>query len=99
MPELIQDAASPAMIADRLDEMLNNAQERNALEARFADMHCALQRNASQRAAQAITSLVAGQPLDSDAIACHNGVDHRRYDWTNYPPLVIDYRGDFLSGR
>lgn len=78
VPELIQDAASPATIADRLDEMLNNAQERNALEARFADMHCALQRNASQRAAQAITSLVAGQPLDSDAIACHNGGDHGR---------------------
>lgn len=78
VPELIQDAASPETIADRLDDMLNNAQKRNALEARFADMHRALQRNASQRAAQAITSLVAGQPLDSDAIACHNGGDHGR---------------------
>ncbi|AZM97898.1 lipid-A-disaccharide synthase [Vreelandella venusta] len=78
VPELIQDAASPATIADRLDEMLNNAQARNVLEERFADMHRALQRNASQRAAQAITSLVAGQPLASDAIACHNGGDHGR---------------------
>lgn len=78
VPELIQDAASPETIADRLDEMLNNAQTRNALEARFADMHRALQRNASQRAAQAITSLAAGQPLASDEIASYEGSHHGR---------------------
>ncbi|WP_083001007.1 lipid-A-disaccharide synthase [Halomonas sp. GT] len=78
VPELIQDAASPETIADRLSEMLNNAQERNALEARFADMHRALQRNASQRAAQAIISLVASQPLDSDEIASQEGSHHGR---------------------
>lgn len=78
VPELIQDAASPETIADRLDEMLNNAQERNALEARFADMHRALQRNASQRAAQAITSLAAGQPLASDEIVSYEGSHHGR---------------------
>ncbi|EGP18835.1 lipid-A-disaccharide synthase [Halomonas sp. TD01] len=78
VPELIQDAASPETIADRLDEMLNNAQKRNALEARFADMHRALQRHASQRAAQAITSLVAGQPLDSNEIAAQKGSKHGR---------------------
>ena len=78
VPELIQDAASPETIADRLDDMLNNAQERNVLEARFADMHRALQRNASQRAAQAITSLVAGQPLASDEIASYEEGYHGR---------------------
>lgn len=78
VPELIQDAASPETIADRLDDMLNNAQERNALEARFADMHRALQRNASQRAAQAITSLVAGQPLASDEIVSYEEGHHGR---------------------
>ncbi|HBP41764.1 MAG: lipid-A-disaccharide synthase [Vreelandella alkaliphila] len=78
VPELIQDAASPETIADRLDEMLNNAQARNALEARFADMHRALQRNASQRAAQAITSLAAGQPLASDEIVSYEEGHHGR---------------------
>lgn len=78
VPELIQDAASPETIADRLGEMLNNAQERNALEARFADMHRALQRNASQRAAQAISAMVAGQPLDSNEIASQEGNHHGR---------------------
>lgn len=78
VPELIQDAASPETIADRLDEMLNNAQARNAMEARFADMHRALQRNASQRAAQAITSLAAGQPLASDEIVSYEEGHHGR---------------------
>lgn len=78
VPELIQDAASPETIADRLDDMLNNAQERNALEARFADMHRALQRNASQRAAQAISAMVAGQPLASDEIVSYEEGHHGR---------------------
>lgn len=78
VPELIQDAASPETIADRLDDLLNNAQERNALEALFADMHRALQRNASQRAAQAISAMVAGQPLASDEIVSYEEGHHGR---------------------
>ncbi|NDL71297.1 lipid-A-disaccharide synthase [Vreelandella alkaliphila] len=78
VPELIQDAATPEAIADQLDEMLGNAEMRHALETRFADMHRALQRNASQRAAQAITSLVAGQALDSDEMASQGRSSHGR---------------------
>ncbi len=79
VPELVQDAATPEAIADQLDLLLTNAQERNALEARFTAMHRALRRSASQRAAQAITSLVAGQPLDSrDTVAAQDGSHHGR---------------------
>jgi len=63
VPELIQEAASPEAIAARLGEMLDDADGRAALEARFARMHAGLQRDASRRAAEAIEALVAGRPL------------------------------------
>lgn len=63
VPELIQEAASPEAIADRLGAMLEDAPGRAALEARFAAMHEGLQRDASRRAAEAIEALVAGEPL------------------------------------
>jgi lipid-A-disaccharide synthase len=63
VPELIQEAANPAAIAARLGELLDDAEGRAALEARFASMHAGLQRDASRRAAEAIEALVAGAPL------------------------------------
>ncbi|MDW7746319.1 lipid-A-disaccharide synthase [Halomonas sp.] len=63
VPELIQDAATPEAIAERLGEMLDDDAGRAALEARFAAMHAGLQRDASRRAAEAIEALVAGRPL------------------------------------
>ena len=65
VPELIQEAASPEAIADQLSAMLSDEASRHALEARFAEMHATLQRNASRRAAEAISLLAAGQPLES----------------------------------
>ena len=65
VPELIQEAASPEAIADQLSAMLSDEASRHALEARFAEMHATLQRNASRRAAEAISQLVAGQPLET----------------------------------
>jgi len=68
VPELIQDAASPEAIVERLGEMLDDDPGRTALEARFAAMHVGLQRDASRRACDAIEALVAGRPLPaSDA--------------------------------
>ncbi|MDN6296579.1 MAG: lipid-A-disaccharide synthase [Halomonas sp.] len=64
VPELIQDAATPEAIAESLSAMLEDADERAALEARFAAMHSELQRGASARAADAIEGLAAGQPLN-----------------------------------
>ncbi|WP_444999820.1 lipid-A-disaccharide synthase [Halomonas mongoliensis] len=63
VPELIQEAASPEAIADRLGALLDDAPGRAALEARFAAMHERLQRDASRRACDAIEALVAGEPL------------------------------------
>ncbi len=65
VPELIQHAASPEAIAQQVGELLEEASTRQALEERFAAMHAALQRNASQRAAQAVVALAAGQPLEA----------------------------------
>lgn len=78
VPELIQEAATSEAIADQLDQLLADETSRHALEARFARMHQSLQRNASQRAAQAVTSLVAGDPLDNDEVAGHEGRHHGR---------------------
>lgn len=64
VPELIQDAASPEAIAEQLSAMLADDTSRHALETRFATMHATLQRNASRRAAEAISLLASGQPLE-----------------------------------
>ncbi|MBB3230020.1 lipid-A-disaccharide synthase [Halomonas stenophila] len=63
VPELIQDAASPVAIAARLAALLDDAEGRAALEARFAEMHAGLQRDASRRASEALEALVAGRAL------------------------------------
>ncbi len=63
VPELIQDAATPEAIVERLGPMLDDAETRGALEARFAALHAGLQRNASARAVEAIEAVVAGRPL------------------------------------
>ncbi len=65
VPELIQEAASPQAIADQLSAMLADETGRQGLETRFAEMHVTLQRNASRRAAEAISLLAAGQSLES----------------------------------
>ncbi|MGO2241150.1 MAG: lipid-A-disaccharide synthase [Halomonas sp.] len=64
VPELIQEAASPKAIADQLSAMLTDEPSRYALEARFAQIHATLQRNASRRAAEALGALAAGQPWE-----------------------------------
>ncbi|APE31250.1 lipid-A-disaccharide synthase [Halomonas aestuarii] len=63
VPELIQEAASPEAIADRLGEMLDDEAGRKALEVRFAEMHAGLQRDASRRASEALEALVSGRAL------------------------------------
>lgn len=67
VPELIQHAATPEAIAEQIGQFFSDAEMRHALEARFAEMHANLQRSASERAAQAITALVAGEPLEATA--------------------------------
>ncbi|MFI0474355.1 lipid-A-disaccharide synthase [Halomonas sp. HMF6819] len=65
--ELIQDEATSEAIVARLDALLSDAPGRQALEARFAQMHAALQRGASERAARVIEAVVKGVALpDTD---------------------------------
>ncbi|MBL8446885.1 MAG: lipid-A-disaccharide synthase [Zoogloeaceae bacterium] len=54
VPELLQDAADPAAIAEAMAAWLDDAPRRKALEARFRDMHLTLRQNTAQRAADAI---------------------------------------------
>ncbi|WP_110666963.1 lipid-A-disaccharide synthase [Salinicola halophilus] len=64
VPELIQDAVSADSLVDTLLPWFENEAQRHALETRFAEMHAALQRGASERAADAIDSLVQRGCLD-----------------------------------
>ena len=65
VPELIQDAATPEAIVAQIGPMLDDDEARARLEARFAELHAGLQRNASARAVEAIEAVVAGQPLSA----------------------------------
>lgn len=58
VPELVQDAASHEAIGAALLEWLDDDAKRQAMEARFADLHATLQRGASERAAEAIDALI-----------------------------------------
>ncbi|MCK0745401.1 lipid-A-disaccharide synthase [Chromohalobacter nigrandesensis] len=68
VPELIQEAASHEAIGKALLEWLGDDTMRQAMEARFVDLHATLQRGASERAAEAIDGLIThGRlPLQED---------------------------------
>ncbi|MDV6320286.1 lipid-A-disaccharide synthase [Chromohalobacter sp. HP20-39] len=65
VPELVQDAASHEAIGAALLEWLGDDAKRQAMETRFADWHATLQRGASERAAEAIESLITHGRLPS----------------------------------
>ncbi|MDX5363258.1 MAG: lipid-A-disaccharide synthase [Pseudazoarcus pumilus] len=54
VPELIQDAATPAALAEALERWLDDAEGRAALEQRFTDLHLQLKQGTATRAAEAI---------------------------------------------
>jgi len=54
VPELLQEAATPAALADALQPQLHDATLRASLEQRFTDMHHALRRDTAGLAAAAI---------------------------------------------
>lgn len=60
VPELIQDAATPAALADALDQWLDDAPARAALERRFTDLHLQLKQGTAARAAEAIAPYLEG---------------------------------------
>ncbi|GAB2780599.1 lipid-A-disaccharide synthase [Halomonas shantousis] len=66
VPELIQDDANPEAIAAPLATWLGDMSARQAMERRFATMHASLQRDASERAASAVSALAQGEPLPAE---------------------------------
>ena len=54
VPELLQDAATPAALAEALEGWLNDAAACAALEERFTALHLQLRQNTAERAAAAI---------------------------------------------
>ena len=58
VPELLQDAATPAALADALWFQLHDAPNRATLVARFTDMHHALLRDTSRLSAEAVLTLI-----------------------------------------
>lgn len=67
--ELIQEEATAQAIACALDDLLADETARQALEMRFAQMHAALQRGASHRAALAVEAVAAGLALPDEGDA------------------------------
>ena len=58
VPELLQDAATPAALADALWFQLHDAANRATLTQRFTDMHHALLRDTAHESAQAVLTLI-----------------------------------------
>ena len=58
VPELLQNAATPAALADAMWQQLNDAPNRVRLEQRFLDMHHSLLRNSAQEGAAAVLEVM-----------------------------------------
>ncbi|WP_296001442.1 lipid-A-disaccharide synthase [Rugamonas sp.] len=58
VPELLQDAASPAALADAMWRQLSDAPHRLRLVQRFTDMHHSLLRNSAQESAAAVLKII-----------------------------------------
>jgi lipid-A-disaccharide synthase len=59
VPELLQDAATPAALADALWKQLHDERNRALLRQRFTDMHHSLLRNTAELSARAVMDMVA----------------------------------------
>lgn len=63
VPEFIQDAATPAALAQALEQLLNNdTGEADRVVETFDELHVRLQQNADERAAAAIVRLIGPLP-------------------------------------
>jgi lipid-A-disaccharide synthase len=62
VPELLQDDATPAALADALDRWLVDADARARLEERFTALHLTLRQNTAEKAAAASLPYLKGSP-------------------------------------
>jgi len=60
VPELLQDAATPAALSEAMVRILDDKDGRRQLEARFLDMHRSLRQDSAQKVVEAI-ALVLGE--------------------------------------
>lgn len=60
VPEILQDDATPANLAQALGNQISNRKITDKLEQRFEQMHISLQQNTAQRAAEAIAPYLSG---------------------------------------
>ena len=58
VPELLQQAATPAALADAMWFQLHDAANREKLTGRFTDMHDALRRDTARESAEAVLQLI-----------------------------------------
>lgn len=63
VPELLQDAATPQALADRLWSQLNDDVLRVRLHRRFAEIHHSLLRDTAKESAQAVLQLIGHRTL------------------------------------
>jgi lipid-A-disaccharide synthase len=62
VPELIQDDATPTSLADAMVRILNDAEGRRALDARFVEMHRSLKQDTAQRIVEAMSIVLGERP-------------------------------------
>lgn len=67
VPEVLQDEATPEALAEKFLEQLDKARRDPEHLARFADLHRQLRMNADERAADAVSRLVAGGAAHNEA--------------------------------
>lgn len=66
VPELIQEAATPARIAAEAEALLDDAPRRVALQRRFGELHETLRRDADRHAAEAVLAQAGRLPPSPD---------------------------------
>lgn len=67
VPEILQDEATPAALAEKFLEQLDKARRDPEQLGRFADLHRQLRMNADERAAEAVSRLLGGGAAPNEA--------------------------------
>jgi lipid-A-disaccharide synthase len=66
VPELIQQDLTVDALVEQVEHWFDHPGAADSLRQRFADMHRQLRRGASERAARAVSQLLAGEPIVDD---------------------------------
>jgi len=72
VPELLQQKATPALMTEALLNALDNTGYRESLVDRFTEIHHRLRQGASEKAADAVLSLMQDKDLMPADLEVHN---------------------------